>query len=330
MAGMTSGSRAHTDHDPRVVVGVDGSPGSRAALEWAVAEAVARGAGLEVLATYPVDLYWTDPYLADPRRVDAIRANTIAGAEAMVQEVREATAGAPGAREVPIVVRTAAGRPAEHLVHEAAGADLLVVGSRGRSPMRSSLLGSVALHCAAHAPCAVVVVHTQGNALDGPVVVGIDNTEVSKEALRRAIEEAVMVGAALHVVAAYEPFAHWYWSDGGALVDALEPSSTQVEDRARTVIDEVLAEFPSDGRPEILVSSVEGIAGDVLVQHGDGARLLVVGSRGRSQLTGMVLGSVALHCVVSAPCPVMVVHPAPRSTAHDPASPQAQSVPTPS
>lgn len=316
MAGDTSASGAA--ERPRVVVGVDGSPGSRAALRWALAEASARGAALEVMAAYPVDLYWTDPYLADVRRVDAIREDTMVRAQTMVDELRREPA-AEAVRDVPVRVRAAAGRAAEHLVDEAAGADLLVVGSRGRSALRSSLLGSVALHCAAHAPCPVVVVHEKGGDDDGPVVVGIDDTEASRQALRHAAGEAARAGAALDVVAVYQPLIYWYWGDGEPPLEtpfeAPEPTQEQVEARARRIVDEVLAALPEEGRPAAAVRAVEGIAGDVLVQAGTGARLLVVGSRGRNQLTGLVLGSVALHCVISSPCPVMVVHPAPQSAA---------------
>jgi hypothetical protein len=57
------------------------------------------------------------------------------------------------------------------------------------------------------------------------------------------------------------------------------------------------------------VLAAEGPAGAVLAERSAGAALLVVGSRSRSRLPGMLLGSVALHCVVHAQCPVMVVHP---------------------
>lgn len=59
----------------------------------------------------------------------------------------------------------------------------------------------------------------------------------------------------------------------------------------------------------------EGWVTDVLISAAQGARLVVVGSRSRSRLVGMLLGSVALHCVVHAPCPVMVVHPDPAARA---------------
>src|SRR4051794_15633549 len=119
---------------PRIVVGVDGSPGSRAALRWALDMAARRGAQLDVVAAFPVDFYWLDPYLVDQNRIDAVRSDTDARARALIDEVRGelAAAGMPGAGEVPVQVDVVAGVPAEHLLRIAEGADLLVVGSRGR------------------------------------------------------------------------------------------------------------------------------------------------------------------------------------------------------
>jgi nucleotide-binding universal stress UspA family protein len=81
---------------------------------------------------------------------------------------------------------------------------------------------------------------------------------------------------------------------------------------------EVLSTVPDDDRPPVVrVLADWGPAGPVLVRQSRQARLLVVGSRSRSQLTGMVLGSVALNCVVHASCPVMVVRRAPVVRAPD-------------
>src|SRR5690348_13591389 len=146
---------------PRVVVGIDGSPSSRAALAWALEAAADRGAEVQALSAFPVDFYWTDPYLADQGRIDAIRADTHARATAMVDEVRSLVL-VDGT--VPVEVLVVPGPPAQHLVRQSRGTDLLVVGSRGRGGVASTLLGSVALHCCAHARCPVVVVHPAARA----------------------------------------------------------------------------------------------------------------------------------------------------------------------
>ncbi|MGY1731611.1 universal stress protein [Geodermatophilus sp. SYSU D01045] len=301
----------------RVVVGVDGSPGARTALGWGLAVAARTGARLEVASAYPVDFYWTDPFLADTGRLDAVRADVEERARALVEEVRRdpAVAAVPGSAEVRADVVVAAGAPAEHLVALAEGADVLVVGSRGRGGVRSTLLGSVALHCAAHAPCPVVVVHP--GAVEPPprVVVGVDDSATSRAALARAAREAERLGARLEVVAAYQPAS--YWSDLYAIT---APPASETEEHARTRVTAFVADVLGSVAG-IDLRVVQGPPGDALVRHADGAALLVVGSRSRSRVAGLVLGSVALHCAVHAPCPVMVVHPEPvpqQATAGEP------------
>jgi nucleotide-binding universal stress UspA family protein len=295
----------------RVVVGVDGSPGARAALAWALAAAARAGAELEVVSAFPVDSYWTDPYLLDSRRLDAIRADTEERAGGLVAEVRHdpAVTAVPGAADVPADVVVAAGAPPEHLVDRAEGADLLVVGSRGRGGVRSTVLGSVALHCVTHAPCPVVVVHPGAVSPPPRVVVGVDDSPTSRAALARAAQEAGRLDARLEVVASYRPEA--YWSDLYAIT---APPASESEEQARIRVSAfVAAVLGTSADADVRV--VPGSPGEALVQQADGAALLVVGSRSRSRVAGMVLGSVALHCAVHAPCPVMVVHPEPAGQA---------------
>lgn len=316
----------------RIVVGVDGSAGSRAALVWAFSAAAERSAVLEVLSAFPVDFYWTDPYLLDAQRIDTLRADTEARARELVDEVRldPAVAAVPGAADVPVEVTVAPGPAPEHLLHRAEVADLLVVGSRGRGTVRSTLLGSVALHCAAHAACPVVVVHpaapgTAGRAPTGAVLVGVDRSAAAAAALRAAAAEAVRSGAPLRVVSAYEGTN--YWSD---LYAVMAPPAGQTREQARGttegIVAEVLAGMPERDRPVVDVVVEEGAPAEVLLSQAEGARLLVVGSRGRSRLAGMLLGSVALSCVIHSPCPVMVVR-APRRAAEAPLAAEAASAP---
>jgi nucleotide-binding universal stress UspA family protein len=301
-----------------VVVGVDGSAGSRVALEWAWAEAARRGARLDVVSAFPVDDYWTDPLLLDAGRAEAVRSATAARLRTLVEEVRAGTGGggtADAAAAVDVEVTVVAGAPAEHLLRRSEGAGLLVVGSRGRGGVRSTLLGSVALHCSAAARCPVVVVHPA--AVTPPetppavapvprVVVGLDDTAASQAALTGAVEVAEELGAELEAVIAVQQPVCW----GG--LDSIVPvpvSMAEVRTAALARARELVAEAPGGDRVPVRVVAVLAPAAAALVERSAGAALLVVGSRSRNRLPGMLLGSVSLHCVVHAPCPVMVVHP---------------------
>jgi nucleotide-binding universal stress UspA family protein len=297
----------------RIVVGIDGSEGSRAALVWALAEAARRGSELVAVSAFPVDFYWTDAELLDRSRIDAVRADTEARATAMVEEARRDSAPGtvPGAAALQVRTVVAGGAPAEHLVQSAEDADLLVVGSRGRSGVRSTLLGSVALHCVTHACCSVVVVHASPTSLavtGGTVVVGLDDSEPAREALRAAVAEAARLGAEVEAVVAYHRPDQW-----SELYTLSAPPSGETQEhalrRGQQIVAEVMDGSPESPRPEVRVVALEGPAGQVLARRAAEASLLVVGSRSRSRLAGMVLGSVALDSVVHSAVPVMVVHP---------------------
>ncbi|MGY2002621.1 universal stress protein [Blastococcus sp. SYSU DS1024] len=305
---------------PRIVVGVDGSPGARLALAWALAEAARRGAELLVLSSFPVEAIWLDPGYVDPRRVEAIREDTEDRARGLVEEVLgdPDVSAVAGTADVPVRVVAVPGPAAPNLVEHATRAELLVVGSRGRGGIRSTVLGSVALHCATHAACPVVVVHAAaGSAPEGAtaprVVVGLDDSPHAEAVLVTAVAAAARRGARVEAVLAYEepnPWSEMY----AVMTRAPGQSRARALEFARGVVAEALGE----GQSAVDVTVLEGPAGEMLARRAAGADLLVVGSRSRNTLTGMVLGSVALHCVIHAPCPVLVVRPgaapAPRRT----------------
>jgi nucleotide-binding universal stress UspA family protein len=133
----------------RIVVGIDGSEHSSAALRWAVEEAKLRGATVEAVhawayvpVTTPADsglvpVAWTDS-------IDALQAS---------DQVRDVLGD-----DHDVTVSLVQDDAADALTHAAAGADLLVVGNRGRGALKEALLGSTSGRVADHAPCPVVVV----------------------------------------------------------------------------------------------------------------------------------------------------------------------------
>lgn len=134
----------------RVVVGVDGSEQSVRALQWAAREAERRGAVLEVVAA------WNSQYRDLWVPSDPPGGDHLAPLHHEVDRLVAAVVGDPPSVKTEAVVVD--GHPARVLVERAEGADLLVVGNRGRGGVSGALLGSVSLHCVAHSPCPVVVV----------------------------------------------------------------------------------------------------------------------------------------------------------------------------
>jgi nucleotide-binding universal stress UspA family protein len=130
------------------------------------------------------------------------------------------------------------------------------------------------------------------------VVVGVDGSDGSRDAVRWAAEQARLTGAELRAVAS------WRWPN---YITRIPPGVDLRADTERT-LQEVVAEIRRDF-PDLPVSErvVEGPGGPALLSQADGATLLVVGARGRAAFPGMLLGSVAEYCVRNGSCPVVVV-----------------------
>jgi nucleotide-binding universal stress UspA family protein len=142
-----------------VVVGVDGSPGSYAALRWAIDEAAVRNVRLAVVHT------WWTPYAVPPMGIAIAPIDPDVFIEQSQQLLHEMTDGSlDGATRRPADVELLPieAPAAQGLLARAAGAGLLVVGSRGRGGFKGLLLGSVSQQCLHHAPCAIVVVPEPG------------------------------------------------------------------------------------------------------------------------------------------------------------------------
>lgn len=143
--------REQQEHRERlIVVGVDGSDSSKAALRWAIRQAKLTGATVEAVTAwrYPSAYGWAP--------VDGGGVVDIEGSakETLTTALAEVAGLDP---EVPVRPSVAEGHAAEVLVHAARGADLLVVGSRGHGGFTSALVGSVSLYCVLHARCPVLV-----------------------------------------------------------------------------------------------------------------------------------------------------------------------------
>jgi nucleotide-binding universal stress UspA family protein len=145
-----------------VVAGFDGSQGSEAALRVALREARLRQARLLVVASWHVPAYYYGSAAA-PSAALALAEDV---RKALTEKLEEAVAALRAeAGELEIETRLVEGPAASALTKEAAGAELLVVGSRGLGGFRELLLGSVSHQCAQHASCPVLIVPAQGAAI---------------------------------------------------------------------------------------------------------------------------------------------------------------------
>ena len=135
-----------------VVVGVDGSPGSATALLFALEEARLRGTTLHVV--------WAWQVPAMTYTVDADIADLSAEVETQAGKALDAALADLDVGDVPLEEHVLEGHPAGVLLDAGAGADLLVVGSRGQGGFARLLLGSVGHEVAQHAPCPTVIVPT--------------------------------------------------------------------------------------------------------------------------------------------------------------------------
>lgn len=306
-----------------MVAGVDGSPGSRAALEAAMRAADLRGDALRVVTAYvPEDEMgawgngaWAAVPPPDPER---LRGAAQAVAEDTIKDVlgrlRE------GLRSEPTIdVQVSAGHPARVLRDAARDADRLFVGHRGRGAVSSLLLGSVGLHSVAGAPCPITVVPaadvgaTPATQRRDVVVCGVDGSSGSRYALVEAMRSAARAGARVRVVAVYEPPETWAaWGYGPASAIPV-PDAQDLADRAsseaRQLVDEVHEALGTEGMatPETTVEAVVGHPAEVLVDLARDADELVVGHRGRGAAGSVLLGSVGLDCALHASCPVTIV-----------------------
>jgi nucleotide-binding universal stress UspA family protein len=135
----------------------------------------------------------------------------------------------------------------------------------------------------------------------GRVVVGVDGSAPSEDAVAWAAGQAELIGAELELVTAWE----WPSTYGAPMV--LPEQFNPAGDAERLLVDTEAAVKRAHPGLSVRRSTAEGHPAPILVEASKGATLLVVGSRGHGAFIGMVLGSVSEHCVTNAHCPVVVV-----------------------
>jgi nucleotide-binding universal stress UspA family protein len=135
---------------------------------------------------------------------------------------------------------------------------------------------------------------------EGRIIVGVDGSEDSKQALRWAVAQAERTGQHIEAIAAWEV----------PVTILLLPTATEQDyaDRSAAVLSDTLHEAIGDEPPVVVRARTrEGRAAHVLTSEATPEDTLVIGSHGRGELPGMHLGSTASYCVHHAPCPVVVL-----------------------
>ncbi|MGV0745323.1 universal stress protein [Mycolicibacterium sp. XJ870] len=285
-----------TEHDARhgIVVGVDGSSASDAAIRWAAHDAALRRVPITIV--YAQGAAFSGVWLDVPLSEDYWRLQEQYGKQ-VLQAARRVVQETTG--PLTISEKLASGHAVGALIDCSRTAELVVVGSRGLGKWSRRLLGSVSSSLVLHAHGPVAVVHqTEGGiSPTAPVVVGLDGSPASELATEIAFDEASRRRVELVVVHTWndldDEFPDVEWAD-------LKPR----EDR---ILSEQLAGW-AERYPDVAVRRVlmrDRPARQLLAQA-ESAQLVVVGSRGRGGFTGMLLGSVSSEVVHSARIPVIV------------------------
>jgi nucleotide-binding universal stress UspA family protein len=276
----------------RIVVGIDGSPNALIALRWAIEEADLDGATVEALLAWSL----LDQHHADGSDSFDPEYSDVDAEAALAAWVAQAVGD-----KTKVALRTTLDVPARALLDAGDTADLLVTGARGKGGFEGLLLGSVSERVAEHARRPVTVVRASAPVRGGRVVVGVDGSKQSGNALRSAAAEARLRDSELDVVHAWRipPMATSPYAPAFVSYDDLEVAG-------RAILDDALSDSALDG------GRAHGhlhynTAGGALVERGHGAGLIVVGTRGLGRLSGALLGSVSRQVLHHAPCPVVVV-----------------------
>lgn len=269
----------------RVVVAYDGSTPARTALDLACDLAADRH--------LPVHL------------VCAVDADDPVGAEAFTETARGALAAAAAlaaSRGVAATTAAPLGAPSSAVLRQVGRRDLLVTGTHGHRPVARVFLGSTSSALVSHAHGPVLVARRATAGPGAPVVVGVDGSPSSTDAVALAANEAQERGVDLRAVLALPPVV-----DAAGMVDV--PDEAQLED-ARALVAEAVAGLAED-HPDLTVTTTVVVSHpvDALLGASQEASLLVVGSRGHGALRRMLLGSVSREVSQRAACPVLVVHP---------------------
>jgi nucleotide-binding universal stress UspA family protein len=288
-------------HPAPIVIGYDGSPGSKSALRWALTAAERAMAPLRIVEAFELVVI-TRPSPGGVEPVDVVRTARQSGLDELAAAIRQEHP------DLQVETSLVGGAAPKVLVDAAQDARAVVLGSRGLGGWSGLLVGSVAVQVTTHADCPVVVVphDLRARAHEGrTVLVGVDGSKASAKAINFAFEQAEALHADVVAVHAWtSPFLTY--ADGASM---LQFDEQKIQDEARLLVAESVAGAAAE-HPDVKWSTelAMGSAAQALVRRAESADLVVVGSRGRGGFTGLLLGSVSQSVLHHAHCPIAVVH----------------------
>lgn len=292
-----------SDHSSdRIVVAVDGSAPSDAAIQWAIEAAVMRNVPVALLhVVLPGLPVWGPGYAMAPLPPDYTELQREDGQRVLDSARRDAEAAMPASRQVEVSSELVFAAPVPTLIDASKDAQMIVVGCRGQGAWRRGLLGSVSTALIHHAHCPVAVIHDPADApvrSTGPVVVGVDGSQASELATALAFHEAAWRGSDLIAIHA------WLDTEASALPRSIWP---RVKQEAEATLAERLAGW-SERYPDVTVHRHVSFDQPArhLIESAETAQLVVVGSHGRGGFAGMLLGSVSSTVAHAVHAPMIV------------------------
>ncbi|MEU5519956.1 universal stress protein [Streptomyces sp. NPDC047860] len=280
--------------DDTVIVGVDGSPSSLAAVDVAAREAHMRGARLRIVHAF-----------SRPADLDPMIHGVLAQAEQRAHHL------APG---LEITRTVAPGETLTVLRSESRHAVLTVVGERGRTGFGGLLLGSTVGQLAAHGHGPLMVVRGREDP-QGPLLLAVDGSPAGKAAVSFAFAEAALRGAPLVAMHVWNTWSETTPYEGPADPLNVVVDLDRLEERHRRLLEDAVApERAAHPGVAVELRLERARVRHALLEASRESQLVVTGTRGHGGFTGMLLGSVSQALLYHADCPVTVVRPEPGSS----------------
>lgn len=280
----------------QITVGYDGTDSSAEAVMWAANEAGVRDARLRIVSCYEI------PYAGEAigawMATEAV-ASLLEATDKSANSIRDVVAAAQPGLEISVEI--SAGPASIVLLNGVGSKDLVVVGASSQGGLAAFWLGSTPRHVVRHSPCPVVVV--RGAASRGRpdrIVVGVDGSATSGQAVRWAADEADLHKTELVVVHGWSyPYL------------VAETGSAQARDLTRIdgacVLERAVDLARERGGAEVIGQLVEGSPVSALLDHVRDGDLLVVGSHGRGAVLSSIFGSTVNSVLERSAVPVVVV-----------------------